>query len=66
MNAILCTINDLRLFTRELLDEIAYKVRGSTWRDVWAWFLEPYGIRLALSVIIAGQVIHLIYVLLTA
>lgn len=43
----------------ELLRDIRYRARGKTWRDVWAWFLVPYGIRLALTAIIAGQVVHL-------
>lgn len=53
MNTIICAMNDLRLFTRELVEEIAYKVRRSTWRGVWAWFTEGSSMRLFAPAVIA-------------
>lgn len=49
---------DLRLAINELLREIGYRVRGSTWRDVWAWFTYGSGARLFVAI---GFVLYLLY-----
>lgn len=41
-----------------LMQEIAYKVRSSTWRDVWAWFMVGHGLRLWVTV---GWAAYLVY-----
>lgn len=46
MNTIVCAMNDLRLFTIELMRDIKYRTRGKTWRSVWAWFMVGHGLRL--------------------
>ncbi|MDZ7594412.1 MAG: hypothetical protein U0932_07150 [Thiobacillus sp.] len=52
---------DLRLATNELMIELRDKIHGATWRDVWAWFMVGYGLRLFFTVLIAFQVGRLIY-----
>lgn len=47
----------------ELLREIRYRVRGSTWRDVWAWLTYGSGMRLPVALVLAWYVGKLIYAL---
>lgn len=45
-------MNDLRLATIELMQEIAYMARHATWRGLWAWLTEDNGIRLIMLTVI--------------
>lgn len=41
----------------ELLQGIKYRVRGKTWRDVWAWFTYAGGARLFVAVASAAYLL---------
>lgn len=36
-----------------LFEEVAYRVRHATWRDVWAWLTYGKGMRLFTLIVIA-------------
>ena len=45
-----CYTVSMRTELNELRQDIAYMVRGKTWRDVWAWFTAFGGARLFVAV----------------
>lgn len=61
MNTILCALNDMRLFTIELMHEIAYRMRRATWRDVWAWLTFGSGMRLPVAIGLTLYFLHFLY-----
>lgn len=39
-------------FAIDLMIDLLYKLRGATWRSVWVWLTEDYGIRLIMLTVI--------------